>query len=101
MNSEIPYLLVGVDANQNKGLNIEKLTYASPLSCDFSQANWQSDVIFIDANGRPRIRVVEMLEDDMTCNDIGDYGISVCGIYLGNLVMATDGKPALLLLTRV
>ena len=96
---EIPKHLLGVDTNGNKALRLKKLTYDSTLSCDVGLADWYSQIIDVDVDGNPSIRVVELEEVPMTCDNVGDNGIEACGMFLGHLVMATDGKPALGLLT--
>lgn len=96
---EIPKLLLGVDAFKNKGLRVKLVNYVSPMDCNISTKDWASHVIDVDVNGNPRLRIVIATEDVFTCGDASDYGIEVCGAFLGYLVKADDGGHALLLLT--
>lgn len=96
--SELPYLLVGEDANGNMGTHALVLNYLSPLTCDYSLGDWKNHVIEIDVNGKPNIRMVFVARQDLSCANLGNYQIDFCGLKLF-LVMADDNKPALLFLT--
>ena len=96
---EIPKMLLGVDANKNKGLRVKLVNYAGTMDCNVPLSQWLENVIEIDANGTPRLRLVIVPEGTFTCADASDYGIEVCGAFLGYLVKADDGGHALLLLT--